>query len=125
MYRITYTVGNGYYCSCCRRTDTYTNDYEDHEYDKMCKWIIEHMADIKKPRYSDADDFSIDSIEKELGKDISNDIINELEDEIHNEILSRICEDERIEMIKEEQKILKEKEQLRILLEKYGVPNES
>ena len=68
MYRITYEQGNGYRCGCCRRTETRTHDVKTEE--EVQQWIDELYADYKLPKWEDADDRSIESIEKEIGVDI-------------------------------------------------------
>jgi len=68
MYRITYEQGNGYHCSCCRRTYTETYDVETAE--EVQDWVNELYADYKFPRWENADDRIIISIEKEIGVDI-------------------------------------------------------
>jgi outer membrane cobalamin receptor len=72
MYRITYEQGNGYHCGCCRRTSTETCDCDTIE--EVQEWIDELAASriVKFYEYSDADDRSIESIEKEIGVDIQN-----------------------------------------------------
>lgn len=60
MYRITYTKGNGYRCSCCRRESTYTEDCETLA--EVIAFLNIFEADQQEPLYDDADDKSIDNI---------------------------------------------------------------
>jgi len=68
MYRITYEQGNGYNCNCCRRTYTETYDVETAE--EVQDWVNKLYADYKFPRWENADDRIIISIEKEIGINI-------------------------------------------------------
>jgi len=72
-YRITYEQGNGYQCSCCRNTWTQTEDFEIEK--EVINWIINLAADKEEPRYDDADDRKLISIEKEIGKNIRDQFI--------------------------------------------------
>lgn len=73
MYRITYEQGNGYQCSCCRRTRTETEDLSTPE--KVQDWVNELYASQEAPKYEDEDDRTIESIEKEFGVDIQNEFL--------------------------------------------------
>ena len=68
MYRITYEVGNGYRCSCCRITYIETEDLETPQ--DVQNWVNELHASYESPKYEDEDDRTIESIEKEFGVDI-------------------------------------------------------
>lgn len=68
MYRITYEVGNGYRCGCCRQTWTNTVDLETKK--EVQEWVNELAACKKFSVWEDDDDRSIESIEKEFGVDI-------------------------------------------------------
>lgn len=70
MYRITYEQGNGYHCGCCRRTSMETFDCDTIE--EVQEWIDELAACRQISQWSDDDDRSIESIEKEIGVDIQN-----------------------------------------------------
>ena len=75
MYRITYTQGNGYHCSCCRNTDTYTHDCATRE--EVISWLSELEAQklfAKISRNRDIfplEDRSIDEIREIKDEDIT------------------------------------------------------
>ncbi len=105
MYRITYEQGNGYRCGCCRRTYTETHDVETTE--EVQDWVNDLYADYKSPRWEDADDRSIISIEKEIGVDIQDQFLPQ-EDVTHELIAKRKAEKEE----EEQERNLEEAEHL-------------
>jgi hypothetical protein len=109
MYRITYEQGNGYRCGCCRRTETETIDFETPE--EVQDWVNELYADYKIPKWEDADDRSIESIEKEIGVDIQNEF------EPQQDVVDKIIAERKKEKDEEEEEKKREKE--RIEYEKY------
>jgi hypothetical protein len=114
MYRITYEQGNGYRCGCCRRTYTETHDVETAE--QVQNWVNDLYADYKSPRWEDADDRSIISIEKEIGVDIQDQFLPE-ENVTHELIAKRNAEKEEQERLKkeEQERNLEEAERLEYL----------
>lgn len=72
MYRITYTQGNGYQCSCCRREYTETIDFETQL--EVIEWLSELEACNKESRYEDDNDRCVDDI-REIKDDDLTDII--------------------------------------------------
>jgi len=120
MYRITYEQGNGYRCGCCRRTYTETHDVETAE--EVQEWVNTLYADYKSPRWEDADDRSIESIEKEIGVDIQDQFLPQ-EDVTHKLIAERKAEKEEEERLdkEEQERNLAEAERLEYirLKEKY------
>lgn len=99
MYRITYEVGNGYSCGCCRRTYEETEDLETKE--EVYEWLLEFEIDQQCPRYTDADDREIVSIEKEFGEDIQDEFV------LDQKTLTRVVE--AAKQKKEEKKVRKDK----------------
>ena len=109
MYRITYEQGNGYRCGCCRSTYTETIDFETSE--EVQDWVNELYDDYKIPEWEDADDRSIESIEKEIGVDIQNEF------EPQQDVVDKIIAERKKEKDEEEKEKKREKE--RIEYEKY------
>jgi hypothetical protein len=60
FYRIFYTQGNGYHCSCCR------NDWQAHEDCKTQEEVVEWLSELEAAKIvrdkSDSDDREVDSI---------------------------------------------------------------
>ena len=107
MYRITYEQGNGYRCGCCRRTHDCTHDVETAE--EVQDWVNDLYADYKFPKWEDADDRSIESIEKEIGVDIQNQFLPQ------QEIVEKLVAERKAD--KEEEERLDKEEQERNLAE--------
>ena len=57
MYRITYRQGNGYDCSCCRKTSTKTKDVASKE--KVIEWLNWLEAEKKDPSQENNDDICL------------------------------------------------------------------
>lgn len=111
MYRITYEQGNGYRCGCCRMT--WTNIYDCNTIEEVQEWVNELYADYKLPRWVDADDRKIISIEKEIGVDIKDQFLPQ--EEIINELITkRKAEMEEQERIKKEEQKRKVEEAERL-----------
>jgi hypothetical protein len=67
MYRVSYEEGNGYHCSCCRRTQDRTVDLETAE--DLISFLVEFYADIEYSKF-DHYDKELQSIEKEIGVEL-------------------------------------------------------
>lgn len=111
MYRITYEQGNGYHCGCCRRTSMETFDCDTIE--EVQDWIDELAASriIRFSEYSDADDRSIESIEKEIGVDIQ-DQFSSIKENVDKIVAER-------KKYREDEKSRKEEEQRKREYEHY------
>jgi hypothetical protein len=73
MYTITYKQGNGYSCSCCRRTSEETIELITIE--EVQDWIDELHASFSIPEWENNGDRDLISIEKEIGVDIQNQFV--------------------------------------------------
>lgn len=109
-YLVYYESGNGYHCSCCRRSSD-----ELDELDTLDE-AMERVAYLKA--FADADDYVFDALYKseKLDATISQDKINALREERKQKKEER----EKKEKAKlKSDKIKREKEQLAKLKEKY------
>lgn len=119
MYRVEYVIGNGYHCSCCRREETYSDDFETEE--ELKEWLI----DFETRRLigkGDDDDRSINSIII-VAADVTDNFLAMIDNDVHLNVHKK-----KREIDKKEQKLLeklqlereqKEKELLKQLKEKY------
>lgn len=64
-YRITIEEGNGYHCSCCRATWTYTEDYDTLE--EVQNRVNQIEANSRAPK---RDDIDVEMIEQGFGDEI-------------------------------------------------------
>lgn len=69
MYRITYEQGNGYRCSCCRRTSTETIDFETRE--EVVEWLSELEACQTISEWEDDDDRYVEEIREVKDEDLT------------------------------------------------------
>jgi len=72
MYRVSYTQGNGYNCSCCRRTWEGTEDFINEK--DMIDYLVRKLYVVKNPKESsweDEYDWDLDEIREIKDEDLT------------------------------------------------------
>ena len=80
MYRVSYTQGNGYKCSCCRQTWEGTHDLKTEK--EVIDYLVDKLYAKENPsEHGDEDDWDLDEVREIKDEDLTNkfyEIANEL-----------------------------------------------